>query len=136
MRRLFPALILLLLAVCCTSPGTQDSFVPCSEADAGIYEFTFRIDDTASLYDFSFFTRVDGKWEDSFPLSVKWLSPSGNSFSETVHYSAGENLELYRSAVALPEPGDWKISVAAPETPGGFRGLGMICRKNGTRQTP
>lgn len=135
MRRLVLALFLL-LAVCCTEPGTQDSFVSRSEAAGGIYEFTFQIEDIRTDYNFSFFTRVDGKWQAAIPLYVKWLSPSGDSFSETVYFRAGEEVEPYRSEVALAEEGDWRISVSVPEAPRGFRGLGMICKKNGTRQTP
>ena len=134
--RIFPVFALALMAasvLCCVRPSSFESFVPVHKASDGVYVFDFEMSDTLSTYDFEFFTRIDGERPDSLPLRVMWLAPSGKSFSETVYMNPGLDVEKYRSGVAPAEQGRWRICVRpAVESPG-FRGLGLVCKTNGTR---
>lgn len=117
----------------CVRPVSTEIFIPSSKAEDGVYVFDIEMSDSLSTYDISFYTRVDGPQLDSLPLKVLWLSPSGESFSETVYMDPSENTELYRSGIRLYEYGDWRICVRPDTDSRGFRGLGIICRQNGTR---
>lgn len=134
--RLIPcivALALCLAPVSCVRPGSVEIFIPAAKAQNGVYVFDFEMADTLSTYDFYFYTRVDGPRLDSLPLKVMWLAPSGESLSETVYMDPDAVMELYRSAVMPAEAGDWRMCVRPEGVGKGFRGLGLICKDNGTR---
>lgn len=124
---------LLLAGSACVRPDTMEMFVSSSKAEDGVYIFDFELPDTLATYDFSFFVRVDGPQLDSLPLKVMWLDPAGESFTETVYMDPGKEVELYRKDVVPVRAGDWRICVRPSVTSEGFRGLGLICKENGTR---
>lgn len=117
----------------CVKPRSFEEFIPSSKAADGVYVFEFEMEDTLSTYDFEFYTRVDGPQLDSLPLKVMWLAPSGESFSETVYMDPSMLVEPYRTGVQPSQAGLWRICVRPGTSSGAFRGLGMICRENGTR---
>lgn len=135
-RVLIPCLaaLALFLAPCsCIRPSSFETFIPASKAQAGVYVFDFEMADTLSTYDYYFYTRVDGPQLDSLPLKVMWLAPSGESFTETVYMDPASVKELYRSGVRPGEAGGWRICVRPLGVGNGFRGLGLVCKDNGTR---
>ena len=99
----------------------------------GVYVFDFEMSDSTKLYDIYFYDRIDGPRPDSLPLNVMWVSPSGESFSETVYMDPARDTELYRSGTVPVEYGGWRICVRPVGVGGGFRGMGMVCKENGTR---
>lgn len=117
----------------CAKPDTVEKFIPASKAQNGVFVFDFEMADTLSTYDFSFYTRIDGPQLDSLPLKVMWLSPDGKSFSETVYMNPASGVEPYRSGVTPVIPGQWRICVRPAVESKGFRGLGFVCKENGTR---
>lgn len=135
-RALIPCLVALafcLAPVACVKPVSTEMFIPAAKAQAGVYVFDFEMADTLSTYDFYFYTRVDDPQLDSLPLKVMWLAPSGESFTETVYMDPTALKELYRSGVRPAEAGDWRICVRPVGVGEGFRGLGLVCKDNGTR---
>ena len=133
---LIPCLVALALCLApsgCVKPASSEKFIPAAKAQAGIYVFDFEMADTLSTYDFYFYTRVDGPQLDSLPLKVMWVAPSGESFTETVYMDPTAVMEPYRSGVRPAEAGDWRICVRPVGVSGGFRGLGLVCKDNGTR---
>lgn len=52
---------------------------------------------------------------------------------ETVYLDGKETETLYRKGVAMAEPGEWVLDVRVSGEPERFRGLGMICERNGAR---
>lgn len=134
MRR-FLTLIILILAVSCREPRSAESFI----RGTGPFEFRVEMADSAALYDFDFYTRIDAKTcPGETPLMVQWVSPSDSVFRETVYLplSCGEVYEPYRRACSPVEYGTWKCIVDVPEAVSikGFRGLGLVVsREYGTR---
>lgn len=136
---LIPALILVLAS--CAGQVSENRFIKASDSDDGLYEFKVDIQDTISLYDFSFYTRVDGIYQRSksgtVPLDIFWISPSsGKVLAERVYIGRGDMKGLcveYRSGVRLSEQGEWSLCVRPVNPPKGFRGMGLIVEKNGTR---
>lgn len=146
MRRvLVPLLAVMCLALSCREPSAREDFV------AGGGPFIFRVDmsDTTRTYDLSFYTRLDARphlLENvvDVPLSVQWISPSGEVFEETVYlpltdedatFYSRQIRRLYRSGIVPAEDGVWALAVTLPDTVSvpGLRGLGLIQQKNGTR---
>lgn len=137
-RKAAGVLYLLLLGLClvpaaCVRPDSVEIFVPAAKAADGVYIFDFEMADSLATYDISFFTRNDGNVLDSLPLKVMWLSPSGESLSETVYMDPLKVTEKYRSGVRPDECGSWRLCVRPVVEGKGFRGLGIICKENGTR---
>lgn len=122
-----------LAAASCVRPDSEEYFIPASKAQDGVYVFDFEMADSLARYDVFFYTRVDGAPLDSLPLNVMWLSPSGESFSEKVYMDPSLEMEAYRTGVAPYETGAWRICVRPLGVTDGFRGLGLICKNNGTR---
>ena len=144
-RRILHLLFAVLLAAACREPSAREEFV------AGGGPFLFQVDmtDTTRTYDFTFYTRLDGRPHllekiVDMPLDIQWISPSEEVFQETVWlpltdpdatYYSRQIRHLYRSGVVPSEPGIWTLNVSVPDTlqiPG-LRGLGLIQRYNGTR---
>lgn len=152
-RRLFPLLALVpLLLASCRPPLSMEQFVRAEDRAADGYHFSADLADTAHTYDFTFYTRLDGRAEElpaeALPLTVTWLSPSLERFTETVWLDVSGRADSwfsrqiyapYRRGVAVREPGWWQLVVDMPETPA-LRGLGLRVAKtkldDGTRQTP
>ena len=95
--------------------------------------------DSLALYDFSFYTRVDGDEhaEDPLRLDISWVAPSDTVYRETVYMYAGDErgqLQRYRSYMRFPLTGEWMLKVSVSPQLDGFRGLGLVWKeKNGTR---
>jgi len=89
--------------------------------------------DSLSTYDFWFYSRTGKKSISNVELRVLWLSPSGESLSETVYMkSVGirGSRELYRSGMVPAECGEWQLSVRPVGVGPDFLGLGVIYREN------
>lgn len=117
----------------CARPDSREVFILKDKAEGGVYQYALDLSDTLCTYDFWFYSRVDGPRSESLQLNVFWVSPSGELFSETVHMSpCGRegSKELYRSSLVPSEPGEWTLRVRPTDTPKGFRGLGLIYRRN------
>ena len=151
-RRLISALALLtLLLASCRAPASMEQFVRVQDRAEDGYHFSADLSDTTHCYDFTFYTRLDGRAgempADPLPLTVTWVSPSQEGFTETVwldvtgrpdSWFSRQIYAPYRSGVAVKEPGKWQLIVSTPGTPA-LRGLGLRVAKtkeDGTRQTP
>ncbi len=134
-----PAALLtaLLCLAACSRPGGYNGFVRSDEAHDGVYSFSLPVTDTLDAYDFSFYGRLLYGRQRNVELRVRWLSPSGESFSETVYMKGLDSKgskELYRSGVRLTECGEWRLNVRPVGVGDAFTGLGLICTvSDGTR---
>ena len=122
---------------CCSRPTEMEVFVKSADAVGGVYSFELPLEDSLATYDLSFYTRVDApvghRPQGSVALDVRWESPSGETADETVHMDASKQIEAYRSGVSPLEPGVWTLKVQVVNPPEGLRGLGVVCKENGTR---
>lgn len=122
---------------CCSRPTEMEVFVKSADAVGGVYSFELPLEDSLATYDLSFYTRVDApagrRSGGSLELNVLWVSPSGERAGETVHMDAAKLLETYRTGVSPLEPGVWTLKVQVVNPPEGLRGLGLVCKENGTR---
>ncbi|MBQ9477772.1 MAG: hypothetical protein IJU63_08335 [Bacteroidales bacterium] len=132
----------LLLAAACSRPDTWEQFIRTADAPGGVYAFEMDLSDSTALYDFTFYLRNDktSLWtraEDcSVPLDIVWTAPSGESWSERVYLRSGDErgrVEPYRRDCMMAESGTWTLQVTPRDTDRGFRGLGIICHRHGTR---
>ena len=136
-------------AVSCARPESSEQFVSVDGRETnGLYRFELDMSDSLSTYDVSFYSRIDAnklklsKRKD-FPLMVTWIAPSGQRFRETVYFgvfdeSRGSDFfssqfrKPYRTGLAPVEHGVWELNVlvnSGVDVPG-FRGLGVVCKKN------
>ena len=139
LRSLLPSLLLTLALAGCAAPAEEyNSFIRSADARDGVYSFSVPLTDSLATYDFSFYGRLFSGRQSNVELRVLWLSPSGESFSETVYMRGLDSRggeELYRSGVRLSEAGEWKVNVRPVGVGSEFAGLGLICTKeaDGTR---
>ncbi len=138
LRSLLPSLLLALAVAGCAAPAEEyNSFIRSADARDGVYTFSVPLTDSLAIYDFSFYGRLFSGRRSNIELRVLWLSPSGESFSETVYMRGLDSRggeELYRSGVRLSETGEWKVNVRPVGVDGSFAGLGFIAtRTDGTR---
>lgn len=134
MRRSSPHILLFcaLLCLCsCGRPTSGELFLP---APRNSYDYPISVVDSLALFDFAFFTRVDGDGSESLPvrLDVSWVSPADTVYRETVYMLSGaENgtLERYRSYVRFPSAGQWMLKVSVSPEVKGFRGLGLTWKE-------
>lgn len=135
--RVCVAAVLLLLFACCAPDAGYSQFVKITEAERGVYPFEVSVEDTLSTYTYSFYTRIDARpsnnARNAMRLDVTWTSPSGRTAEETVYMDISKEAGVYRSGVRMREAGNWKFDVRVPDVPNGFCGLGIICKKDGTR---
>jgi len=138
MKRLLT--VLLYAVMCsCTRPVSYETFIRSDETVDGEYRFGLELSDSLSydIFLFSVTDRLSGEAR-SVHIDVKWVSPSGSEASETVVLPLGGSegrKELYRSAVMPPERGKWTVAVRTCGRIERLRGIGLICKENGTRQT-
>lgn len=141
--------------VSCSRPVSYEKFVSVEDREAnGLYSFSIDLSDSLCTYDVSFYSRIDAiRFKEmhsrDFSLMVTWTAPSGQRYRETVYFgpfddSTGSDsysrqyVKPYRRSLVPVEFGTWDIEVlvnSGAEVPG-FRGLGIICKKNlpdGTR---
>ena len=160
MVRLSPvkALVFAVLAAAafsCARPDSVEQYVGMEQREPnGLFRYSVDLSDTLATYDITFYSRIDAGRQRmvearDFPLMVTWTSPSGQRYRETVYFDVSDEakgssfytsqyLKPYRTGLVPVESGVWDMTVhinAGNEVPG-FRGLGVICKKNlphGTR---
>lgn len=127
----------ILLLASCACPESVEKFVRVDQAPSGLFSFQVDLSDSLSTYDIYFYT-ADYPHRDSTGLAIQvvWVGPSGQSASESVYMDVGKGRELYRSGISMAEPGEWKLDLRVRDVPEGFRGIGIICKRYGPRQTP
>lgn len=141
--------------VSCSRPVSYEKFISVENKEAnGLYRYTLDLSDSLCTYDVSFYSRIDvNVMKETLPrdfsMMVTWTAPSGQRFRETVYFgisdaSAGSDsysrqyVKPYRKSLVPIEFGTWEMEVlvnSGAEVPG-FRGLGIVCKKNlphGTR---
>jgi hypothetical protein len=122
----------------CREPSGREDFI----AGKGPFIFSLDMTDTTRLYDFSFYTRLDGRPHVlagivDMPLDIQWVSPSGNIYEETVWLPLTDSSATfysrqirrpYRTDVVPVESGVWGLSVSVPDSVDipGLRGLGLV----------
>ena len=124
-----------LALISCREPAWEESFLRADEVSFdGRYHFDVDFSDSTALYDVSFYTKFgEGFNGKSFPVSVRWTSPSGWTLNEKVYWDADSVKVLYRKDITPPEAGVWDLSVYA-EKLSGMLGMGIITEKHdGTR---
>ena len=146
MKRVLFMAAALFLAAACTEPMSKETF----RKGEGPYRFDVDMSDSTSVYDFTFYTRIDGGFfgvdaPKEMKMTVLWKSPSDSLFGETVFMPLADSAGTfyssqitapYRKGVVPLEWGKWEMEVVVPETIKGMRGLGLITgktRENGTR---
>ena len=146
MRVRLPVMICLsalALTASCRRPASFEQFIRADETVSGSYVFTLFLDDSLASYDLSIYTKVDpplmaaDRPEVSLGLVVEWAEKNGfTALREKVYLpcggAAGSN-QPYRSGVRPSHPGEWTVSITPENPPAGLRGIGMICKRNGTR---
>lgn len=135
-NKILTYLLCLLLAAACREPSSVEQFI----AAPGPYEFQVEMRDTTVLYDFSFYTRLDGypselQEAQELPLRITWISPSGKNYTENVYMPltgrsslfSRQVLQPYRTNVQPVQPGLWTLMVTVPYSDGReiLRGLGL-----------
>ena len=141
MKKLFPLILLGLLAIACQEPLSTEQYV----LGGGPYVFTVDMSDTTATYDFDIYTRLDGEPEDLIPLQgtllrAEWRSPSDSIQTEKIYlplkgqyntYYSKQVYEPYRTGVRPAEAGIWTLSIRQEDrsqvVP--LRGLGLVVRK-------
>lgn len=133
----------LALMVSCRRPDSFEQFIRADGVVSGAYVFTLGLDDTLATYDISFYTKVDpplmaaDRPEASLGLVVVWAEGDGlTSLREKVYLPYGGvagSAHPYRSGIKPSHPGEWTVSVTPEDPPAGLRGIGIICKRNGTR---
>ena len=128
---------LLLLAASCSKPASYEQFIRRDAAPEGVYGFELDFSDSTALYDLSFYAPAV-KRDTMLALDVLWSCPGADSLQERVYLpmKGREVIELYRSDAAPAPAGIWKLSVKVDGAPEDFLGIGIICKRHGTRQTP
>ena len=135
--------------VSCSRPVSYEQFISVENREAnGLYRYTLDLSDSLCTYDVSFYSRIDATrikeaHSRDFSMMVTWTAPSGQRFRDTVYFglfdeSAGSDsysrqyVKLYRKGLVPMEFGTWNLEVlvnSGADVPG-FRGLGVICKKN------
>lgn len=141
MKRLCILLLFALLFAHCSHPSVLQRFVRVEGAADGLYSFTMDFSDSTCTYDISIYTRVESPDRNSryeIPLSIIWISPSGNRYTESVYlhsYSSRGVVSPYRKDIVPVEYGKWVLGIKPEYVPDGFCGVGIFCEKKayGTR---
>lgn len=143
-------LVLVTLMCGCSRPTSYERFVLLGDKEGdGRYHYTLDMSDSLCTYDISFYTRIDSNGNKlsgikDFPLNVTFMSPSGQRYEEKVYFkvngeaAAGSDFYSrqykvpYRSGLVPVEWGMWEMAVRIDSDRyiPGFRGLGVICKKN------
>lgn len=154
MRGRFHALLFILavtVIASCTRPASFEHFIKAGDAAAsavskgGVYRFGLDFSDSLSTYDIFLYTRLADfgignrvHSEEPLGLDVRWISPKMETLLEERVYmrcgGARGSKELYRSGVKPSPAGEWTLEFRpVPETTVAISGLGIICKRNGTR---
>ena len=160
MKAFRPLMLLFLAAfaaagVSCSRPTSTEQFVSVDDRAAnGLYHYSLDLSDSLVTYDVSFYSRIDASkvrisQVKDFSMMITWIAPSGRQYRETVYFGvydespgsdffSSQFVKPYRTGLKPVEFGVWEMNVlvnSGAEVPG-FRGLGVICKKNvgnGTR---
>ena len=136
--RLVRGICALALAVACSNPKSVESFAPAEKQEATAYSFSLDLSDTTLVWDLAFYGRIDGTREelegfDALPLDVRFTAPDGSRYGEHVlvplHRDSPLSLsfhETYRRGMKPVLPGQWELTLSAPDAPEGLRGVGII----------
>lgn len=132
--RVIQILMAMVLAfLSCSRPTETSCFIPVEDADCGPYVFSVTMADSLKSYDFSFFTGTGCVIEEALKLDVHWIPEKGEGFGESVYLLPSKgDVQLYRSGVSSSCE-EWKLVVNVHRAPDNFRGLGLLCKENGTR---
>ena len=151
----FVLAVLVAAAWSCARPDSVELYVGEEDRETnGLYRYSIDMSDTLATYDIILYSRIDAGRQKmvaarDFPLTITWTAPSGQRFRETVYFgihdgSKGSDFysnqyrKPYRTGLVPVEAGIWDMAVqvnSGNDVPG-FRGLGVICKKNtsdGTR---
>lgn len=144
--RQVPAL-LILLCVACTAPSVSDSFIKAGDVADGVYGFEADMSDTLSTWSISLYTRLDASRKKlgactDIPLEFEMVSPSGAVYADTLaiplslkgdsRWGATADFPVGEGLVPV-EAGVWKLNLKPLADVPGFRGLGFVLKRNGTR---
>ena len=134
-QTVFISLLLGFLLTACREPMSVERFVK----GEGPYTFFVEMADTAAVYDFDLYTRVDApldslRGRSALPLTVTWTSPSFHVFKEEVYmpltgqstFFSRQVRTTYRTGVRPEEPGQWTVMVRVTDPPEGLRGMGLV----------
>ena len=142
------ALLSALLCAGCSRPVREEGFIRAQDAAGGVYRFDVDLSDSLAAYDLKVYSRVESLFRKlpamiSTPLSVSWISPSGQRYSENVWLTLTrpgtspyllESEQFYRRGLVPAEYGKWTLEISPDDAPKGFSGLGVITiRHDGTR---
>ena len=121
----------------CTLVQERSCFVRSEDAKDGVYVFPLGALDSLSSYDISIYGRAAKASLKNPQLRVMWLSPDGQTFTETVYPPQigpeGSRFE-YRSGVCPARSGRWSLSIRECSGTAALTGLGIIIKKSdGTR---
>lgn len=147
--RLFIVAALFAVLCGCGRPTSSEQFVKLGAKDAdGLYHYKVDLSDSLCTYDVLFYSRIDCNnvklaGVRDFPMTVTWISPDDRKYSEKVYFKVRKDSEdedfysnqymiPYRTGLVPVQWGEWKITVRIDSDRyiPGFRGLGLICRKN------
>lgn len=142
------SLLAVLMVQGCSRPVREEGFIRAKDAPDGVYSFGLDLQDSLSTYDIKVYSRVESVFRKlpamiSTPLSVSWISPSGQRYSENVWLTLTrpgtspyllESEQFYRRGLVPAEYGKWTLELSPDDAPKGFSGLGVITiRHDGTR---
>lgn len=133
----------------CARPSSTEEFIRLSGRDGeGLYHFDIDMSDSLSLYDITFYSRIDCnnvkmRSLRDFPMEITWMSPdSVRRYREKVYFPIHDETPTssfyskqyvipYRTGLDPVSSGVWHIAVRveADDHIPGFRGLGVICEK-------
>ena len=134
MKKLLPIFLVAVLAVSCRQPDTVEQFI----RGEGPYTFSVDMTDSTATYAFDVFTRVDAtQCPAEICLEMAWKAPCDSVFTETVYlpmtgpssYFFHDAYAPYRDRVVPAEWGLWELVITVPEQPEGFRGMGLVTKK-------
>lgn len=133
----FLLMLSLLGLASCTLPQERSCFVRSEDAKDGVYVFPLGALDSLSSYDISIYGRATRDVLKEPELRVMWLSPDGQTFTETVYPPriGPEGSRFgYRSGVCPARSGEWSLSIRECSGKEPLTGLGIIIKKtDGTR---
>ena len=147
--------VLAAAVVSCARPDSVEQYIGIEHNEPnGLYRYSLDMSDSLATYDITFYSRIDAGRQrmasvKDFPLMVTWTSPSGQRYRETVYFGVHDEAhgssfytsqykKVYRTGLKPVEYGVWDMTVHvnSGNEVSGFRGLGVIYKKNrpdGTR---
>lgn len=112
--------------------------------DDSTYVFSFGMKGSPSVYDVSFYMRLEGKNMDFYnspavSMDILLVSPSGKDYREHFDFVPGDVRNAYsgirdisipyREGVSVDEPGEWKMTVIVDRQEAYMAGLGLYLKE-------